>query len=320
MIHLLIENNILKNRRFKLPDGILKKLNRILNSYHGDKTIDGYKRLNNIIKMDSITYNELKRIKNFFDNFKGNINSYEYILNGGEEMKLWVNNTLRTATKAVKDYKQTQKDNGVANAFIKPHTKERQITKNKPTQVKFQTNNFSQNISNAKTLKYENRIHREKLNENDILKYIPKRVYNAINKFNQELEKQQQYMDDEYCLKDTDGNDYKLTPIVITDKGEMEYDIYYQDAFNTHYHENIPLLKEYEGEIWFDDEEYKSYMKQYKSDLKRAARFFVEYGAKESDYDDDGEENVMKRLNNECKSSKTVIISEEQLRYYLKHK
>lgn len=320
MIHLINENNLLKNRRFKLPDGILKSLIKLLKEYNGDKTIDGYKRLHNIVNMDSISYNELKRIKNFFDNFNGSTDSMEYILNGGNDMKLWVNNTLHTATKAIRDYKQTQKDNGVSNAFIKPHNKERQIRRNKPTQVKFKTNNLSQNIYNSNALKYEAKEYTTSINEDNILKYIPKRVYNAIDKLNNEIHNQSIYMDDEYCLKDIDGNDYKLTPITINQYGEMEYDIYYLDYRNTHYHEKIPLVREYEGEIWFDDDEYKSYIKQYKSDLKRSAKFFAEYGSKDSDYEEDGEENVLKRINNESKNSITVIITEAQLKYYLTNK
>ena len=72
MIHLLNEENSeLRHRKFALPDGIRKHLQNVLNSYNGDKTANGYQRLTNILKMDGIMYNEMKRIKNFFDNYKG---------------------------------------------------------------------------------------------------------------------------------------------------------------------------------------------------------------------------------------------------------
>ena len=54
MLHLLIENNELKNRVFPIPDGVRKILQQTLDNYNGDKTIDGYKRLNNLLSSDNI--------------------------------------------------------------------------------------------------------------------------------------------------------------------------------------------------------------------------------------------------------------------------
>ena len=84
MLHIITENNDLKNRTFPLPDGVRKILQKTLDNYNGDKTVDGYKRLNNILNMQTISYHELKRIKNFFDHYNGSDKSAEYILNGGE--------------------------------------------------------------------------------------------------------------------------------------------------------------------------------------------------------------------------------------------
>lgn len=159
MLYIITENNELKHRVFPLPDGVRKFLQNTLDNYKGDKTVDGYKRLNNILNMQSISYHELKRIKNFFDHYNGSDKSTEFILNGGEPMKTWVNNTLYTATKAIHDFKQAKKDAGISNAFIKSHSKDRQNKKkNKPTQVKFNNNNVNKNILNATSLKYENII------------------------------------------------------------------------------------------------------------------------------------------------------------------
>ena len=159
MLHIITENNELKHRVFPLPDGVRKFLQNTLDNYKGDKTVDGYKRLNNILNMQSISYHELKRIKNFFDHYNGSDKSTEFILNGGEPMKTWVNNTLYTATKAIHDFKQAKKDAGISNAFIKSHSKDRQNKKkNKPTQVKFNNNNVNKNILNATSMKYENII------------------------------------------------------------------------------------------------------------------------------------------------------------------
>lgn len=169
MLHIITENNELKNRTFPLPDGVRKILAKTLSNYNGDKTVDGYKRLNNILEMDTISFQEMKRLKNFFDNYRGTDKSTEYILNGGDAMKTWVNNTLYTATKAVHDFKQAKKDAGIDNAFIKHHTKDRQNKrKNKPTQAKFDTKDMSNKMMTNNSLKYES-ILRESIDIEDYM-------------------------------------------------------------------------------------------------------------------------------------------------------
>lgn len=154
MLYLLVEENSeLRNRTFPIPKEVRKMLQTTLNNYNGDKTIEGYKRLNNILSMDNISYREMKRIKNFFDNYSGTDKSAEFILNGGEPMKNWVNATLGQATKAIHDFKQAKKDAGVNNAFIKNHEKDRQNhKKNKPTTAKFNVTN--QNMLDNNTIRY----------------------------------------------------------------------------------------------------------------------------------------------------------------------
>ena len=154
MLHLLVEeNSALKNRTFPIPDGVRDMLQSTLNNYNGDKTVDGYKRLNNLLSSDTITYQDMKRIKNFFDNYQGTDKSAEFILNGGEPMKNWVNSTLNQATKAIEDFKQAKKDAGISNAFRKPHEKDRQNhKKNKPPVAKFNVSN--QNMLDNNTIHY----------------------------------------------------------------------------------------------------------------------------------------------------------------------
>jgi len=164
MLHILNEggNAELKNRFFPLGDNIRKHLQRTLNSYSGDKDVDGYKRLVNILSMENgIAYNEMKRIKNFFDNFKGSPKSIEFILNGGQPMMLWVNATLNRATQAVKDFKAAKKAAGVNNAYIKPHEKNRQTKTTGPTTAKIQTKNVTKNIDSNSSIKYENKSHKK---------------------------------------------------------------------------------------------------------------------------------------------------------------
>lgn len=157
MIHLILEGNKeLKNRVFPLPKGIRKYLTNLLSNYNGSKNTEGYDRLNNILQMKHITYQEMKRLKNFFDNFQGNVKSNEYQLNGGDALKTWVNNTLYTATSAIRNFKQAKKDAGISNAFIRHHSKDRQThSKFKPTQTKFKSNNLNNKIKDGEDIKYE---------------------------------------------------------------------------------------------------------------------------------------------------------------------
>lgn len=160
MIHLITEggNSDLKNRMFPIPKGVYKHLKKTLSNYNGDMGVDGYKRLNNLINMGKISYQEMKRLKNYFDTYQGDINSTEYLLNGGDELKTWVNNTLNTAIKSIHDYKQAKKDAGISNAFIKSHNKDRQTHNSlKPTQSKFKTNDINNRIKNNDTIKYESK-------------------------------------------------------------------------------------------------------------------------------------------------------------------
>lgn len=117
------ENQLLKNRVFVLPVNIVKHLNQTLYMFGKNCNYDGYKRLRHILdsgynnkteknyNTPTITYSELKRIKNFFDNFVGDKKSIEYILNGGDVMKNWVNETLDIERESVKDLLNDKKNN-----------------------------------------------------------------------------------------------------------------------------------------------------------------------------------------------------------------
>lgn len=179
MLYIINEGNSeLKGRKFPLPDGVRKILISILSNYKGDKTVDGYKRLNNVLSMDGIAYNEMKRIKNFFDHYSGSEESTEFILNGGDAMRTWVNNTLNTATTAIHDFKQAKKDAGISNAFIKSHNKNRQTKKkNKPTIAKFDTNKPNRKLGDGQIIKYQESIDRKTIvitesQKNRLLKYL----------------------------------------------------------------------------------------------------------------------------------------------------
>lgn len=86
--------------------------------------IDGYKRNRELQNQDFVTYKQLKRIKNFFDNFKGNQNELSYILNGGVVMRNWVNDQLRQMRDSLENLKTNKMNVGMDNQFIQNHQKD----------------------------------------------------------------------------------------------------------------------------------------------------------------------------------------------------
>jgi len=98
-----------------------------------DKSIDGFMRNQELQNQETIDYKQLKRIKNFFDNFKGNQNEPSFILNGGASMKNWVDDELRK----MRDYghltAKNKMDTGMENQFIDPHTKDGIVDMNRPS-------------------------------------------------------------------------------------------------------------------------------------------------------------------------------------------
>ena len=87
----------------------------------------------------------------------------EYTLNGGDDMKLWVNMTLSNATQRIKNDKYAKKAAGISNAFIKPHEKDRQNSN--PTKVSVAKPNTSgsmtKNVQDDNAFKMEGKEKRK---------------------------------------------------------------------------------------------------------------------------------------------------------------
>jgi SpoVK/Ycf46/Vps4 family AAA+-type ATPase len=88
-----------------------------------DENTEGFNRNKELQTQNFIEYKQLKRIKNFFDNFIGNQNEPSFILNGGAIMKNWVNDELRKMREFGDLTKRNKKDTGMQNSYIKPHEK-----------------------------------------------------------------------------------------------------------------------------------------------------------------------------------------------------
>ncbi len=122
MIHFITEggNKELKDRRWVIPDGVRHHLEKVksendkedLTSNHTTK--EAYDHLEYILGLDNgIDYNEMKRIKNWFDKNTNSTKTKQYELYGGSIMHTWVTNALNTAIKIVKSDKESKQNAGI---------------------------------------------------------------------------------------------------------------------------------------------------------------------------------------------------------------
>lgn len=102
-------NSNLYGEVIDLPKEMLDHLTicfeRVPNS---DSTVDGHMRNLDLRKTGQVTYQQLGRIKNFFDNYTENKEDAPYVLNGEDYMRNWVDQTLDYMRR---DEQQTQKIN-----------------------------------------------------------------------------------------------------------------------------------------------------------------------------------------------------------------
>jgi hypothetical protein len=112
-------NSELENKYWDLSDEMINHLNKIFNAYKGDENVAGYKRLNDLIESGECSYQQMKRIKNFFDTYHGTTKETPYLLNGGTFMKQWVDECLSNARNDVKGKKKAMMDVGMGNQYQK---------------------------------------------------------------------------------------------------------------------------------------------------------------------------------------------------------
>jgi hypothetical protein len=113
-----MSNSKLVGKTFALPDKVLMELGKNLKKFSDKRDSKGFNRAIFILEKRACTYEQLKRIKNYFDTIdQDNINEVEYLLNGGDIMKNWVNYTLDQARKSVHGTKSARKNAGMENQF-----------------------------------------------------------------------------------------------------------------------------------------------------------------------------------------------------------
>ena len=100
-------NKDLYGKIYEVPTDILRNLEK----FRGEKTID------KILKSKEITYSNLKRIKNRMEN-----DELENL--GGQNFKNWLEQKLGEDRRSIHKSKDVKRKSGVANAFLKPHSKD----------------------------------------------------------------------------------------------------------------------------------------------------------------------------------------------------
>ncbi len=113
-----MSNSKLLGKIFPVPDKVLVELGKNLKKFSDKRESKGFNRAIFILERRACTYEQLKRIKNFFDTItEDNYNEIEYLLNGGDIMKEWVNYKLDQARKSVYGTKSARKNAGMSNQF-----------------------------------------------------------------------------------------------------------------------------------------------------------------------------------------------------------
>ena len=146
-------NKDLYGKEYEIPSDILRNLNK----FKDEKTIA------NLISKKKISYSLLKRIKNRMDS--GELDNL-----GGQNFKNWVEQKLGEDRRAIKTSKKVKRKSGVANAFLKPHSKDdlvRPSQRHRKSSERHDT--WSDNSSNF-NLKLEYRVIEELQIINELIK------------------------------------------------------------------------------------------------------------------------------------------------------
>jgi len=116
-------NSNLYNRKAKLPDDLVKHLKKCFSSVSADSNTEGYNRNEEITKSGVVTYQQLKRIKSWFDGYGGKKEDAPFILNGGDRMKNWCDEVLRVWRDNDSSSKEHKSDGGMQNQYLDSHEK-----------------------------------------------------------------------------------------------------------------------------------------------------------------------------------------------------
>ena len=116
-------NKNLYDRKAKLPKSLLKHLEKCGGMVEADSNTEGFNRNRELRESGVATYQQIKRIKNWFDSYGGKKEDAPYVLNGGDRMKNWCNHVLDHWRAVDHGGKKRKMDGGMENQFIDNHEK-----------------------------------------------------------------------------------------------------------------------------------------------------------------------------------------------------
>ena len=127
-------NKELYGKKVPLPEDVIVYLGQCHDAAVGaDDSTEGYKRNKELRDSGEVPYQQLKRMKHFFDEFNGHENDLPFILNGGHYVKGWVDKTLGSMRNDVEMGKEV-KSEVLPNQYIAPHEKDGLSNMNRPSQ------------------------------------------------------------------------------------------------------------------------------------------------------------------------------------------
>jgi hypothetical protein len=135
-----------------LPDSLIKHLGNCFGTVNGNTNTEGWKRNQELRQSKQITYQQLKRVKNWFDSYSGNKEDAPFILNGGDRMQTWCNHALDQMRNGIESGKQLKADTGMQNQFIKAHNKLGTGDQNLTTVQSLEIEKVNEEISNINKL------------------------------------------------------------------------------------------------------------------------------------------------------------------------
>ena len=106
-------NSNLYNKTIELPKEIMEYLQTCFEHIpNSDTSIEGHKRNEELRNSGYVTYQQLGRIKNWFDKYDGDGTDAPYILNGADYMKNWVESKIQDLRK------QDSSSNEIEQEFV----------------------------------------------------------------------------------------------------------------------------------------------------------------------------------------------------------
>jgi hypothetical protein len=89
-------NSSLYNKTITLPKEMMEYLQTCFDEIpNSDSSIEGHKRNEELRDSGYVTYQQLGRIKHWFDNYDGDGTDAPFILNGADYMKNWAETTIQ---------------------------------------------------------------------------------------------------------------------------------------------------------------------------------------------------------------------------------